>query len=248
MVELYHGNCLTMLNNIKESSVSLILSDFPYGTTARNDWDQKIPLEPLWKQFLRVLQPDGAVALWSQMPFSAELIMSQPKLFRYEWIIEKGNATGFLNAKKMPLKAHENVLIFYRKLPTYHPQFTHGNMRKTTKRKGIRSTDYGIAKNVSSYDSTDRYPRDVLKFSWDKQTSNLHPTQKPVAANEYFIKTYTNEGDTVMDCCMGSGSTGVAALNTNRNFIGIELNDKYFQIAEERIGEVAKRGEKICHN
>ena len=127
------------------------------------------------------------------------------------------------------------MLIFYKKLPTYNPQFTHGHERKTTKRKGTRTLCYNEAEAVSSYDSTDRYPRDVLKFSWDKQKSKLHPTQKPVAANEYFIMTYTNKGDMVLDCCMGSGSTGVAAMNTAREFIGIEINSDYFRIAKERL-------------
>lgn len=241
MFELYHGDCLKELNNIKNGTVSLVLCDLPYGTTARNKWDKKIPLEDLWTQLLRVLKHNGVIALWSQMPFTAELIMSKPDLFRYEWVIEKGNATGFLNAKRMPMKAHENVLIFYRKLPVYNPQMTHGHKLKVSKAEHKRnckqSTDYG-SHNLVSYASTDRYPRDVLKFSWDKQKSRLHPTQKPVLANEYFIKTYTNEGDTVLDCCMGSGSTGVAAFNTGRNFIGIEFDDKYFQIAKDRLDQL----------
>ena len=235
LLELYCGDCLKELNRIKDESVAMVLADLPYGTTARNAWDKKIPLEPLWKQLKRVIKPDGVITLWSQMPFSAELIMSNPEMFRYEWIVEKGNATGFLNAKKMPLKAHENVLIFYNRLPVYNPQFTHGHERKTTKRKGTRTSCYNEAEAVSSYDSTDRYPRDVLKFSWDKQKSRLHPTQKPVKACEYFIKTYTNEGDLVLDCCMGSGSTGVAALNTGRDFIGIEADQEYFKTAENRL-------------
>lgn len=235
MLELYQGDCLKEMNKVKDNSISLILCDLPYGTTARNEWDKKIPLEPLWEQWLRIIKPNGVIALWSQMPFSAELVASNTEMFRYEWIIEKGNATGFLNAKKMPLKAHENVLIFYNKLPIYNPQFTHGHERKTTSRKGTGTLCYNEAEAISSYDSTDRYPRDVLKFSWDKQKSKLHPTQKPVAANEYFVKTYTNPGDTVLDCCMGSGSTGVAALNLDRRFIGIEMNEEYFVIAEERL-------------
>lgn len=237
---LYKGDCIEQMQKIPNESIQMILCDLPYGTTARNEWDKKIPLEPLWEQWLRILKPNGVIALWSQMPFTAELVMSNSQLFRYEWIIEKGNATGFLNAKKMPLKAHENVLIFYNKLPIYNPQFTHGHERKTTSRKGTRTSCYNETESISSYDSTDRYPRDVLKFSWDKQKSKLHPTQKPVAANEYFVKTYTNPGDTVLDCCMGSGSTGVAALNTGREFIGIEMNENYFDIAQNRLNQIAK--------
>lgn len=227
-MQLYNGDCIEEMKKIKDGSVSLVLCDLPYGTTRRNGWDVKIPLDPLWEQWLRVLKPDGVVALWSQMPYSAELIISNPGMFRYEWIIKKGNATGFLNAKKMPLKAHENILIFYSQLPKYNPQYTHGHERKVSTRKGVRTTCYGDAGGAVVYDSTDRYPRDVLKFSWDKQKTRLHPTQKPVAACEYFIRTYTDEGDTVLDCCMGSGTTGVAALNTGRMFIGIELDPGYY--------------------
>lgn len=236
---LYKGDCIKEMQKIPNESIQMILCDLPYGTTA-NEWDKKMPLELLWKQWLRILKPNGVIALWSQMPFSVELVASNTEMFRYEWIIEKSNATGFLNAKKMPLKAHENVLIFYDKLPIYNPQFTHGHERKTTSRKGTRTSCYNKAEAISSYDSTDRYPRDVLKFSWDKQKSKLHPTQKPVAANEYFIKTYTSEGDTVLDCCMGSGSTGVAALNTGREFIGIEMNENYFDMAQNRLNQIAK--------
>lgn len=238
---LLHGDCLEEMKNLAEGSISLVLSDLPYGTTARNEWDRKIPLEPLWKEWLRVLKPNGVIALWSQMPFSAELVMSNPKLFRYEWIIEKTNATGFLNSKKMPLKAHENILIFYRSLPTYNPQITHNHKRKTStvkhKQNSKLSNNYGKY-TLTTYDSTDRYPRDVLTFKWDKQKSRLHPTQKPVESCEYMIKTYTNPGETVLDCCMGSGTTGVAALNTGRDFVGIELSQEYFNIAKQRIESV----------
>ena len=172
------------------------------------------------------------------MPFTAILAASNMKLFRYEWIVEKTNATGFLNANRMPMKAHENVLIFYKKLPVYHPQMTHGHERKIStaahKRNSKKSMDYG-EHGLTTYDSTDRYPRDVLTFSWDKQKSRLHPTQKPVAACEYFIATYTDKGDTVLDNCMGSGTTGVACRNLGRNFIGIELEKEYFDIAEKRL-------------
>lgn len=233
--DLRNGDCLEIMDEIPDKSIQLILCDLPYGTTAQNKWDKIIPMDKLWIHYKRIIADNGVVALWSQMPFSAHLVMSNPEMFRYEWIIEKGNATGFLNAKKMPLKAHENMLIFYNKLPIYNPQFTHGHERKTTSRKGTRTSCYNEAEAISSYDSTDRYPRDVLKFSWDKQKSNLHPTQKPIAANEYFIKTYTNEGDTVLDNCMGSGTTGVACKNLNRNFIGIEKDMKYFNIAKDRI-------------
>ena len=235
---LLQGDCINELQKVSDKSISLILSDLPYGITAKNEWDNKIPLKSLWEQFLRIIKDNGVIGLWSQAPFSAELIMSKPDIFRYEWIIEKSNATGFLNANRMPMKAHENVLIFYKKLPIYNPQMTHGHERKIStaehKRNSKISTNYREHK-FTTYDSTDRYPRDVLKFSWDKQKSRLHPTQKPVLACEYFIKTYTNKGDIVLDCCMGSGTTGVAALSTERDFIGIELDPEYFKIAKNRI-------------
>lgn len=240
---LLNGDCIEQMKIIPAASVDMIFTDLPYGTTARNIWDKKIPLEPLWEQVLRVIKPNGVIALWSQMPFSVELIMSQPKLFRYEWIIEKTTATGFLNANKMPMKAHESILIFYKTLPTYNPQMTHNHLRKIItaehKRNSKKSTDYDEHK-LTSYDSTDRYPRDVLKFKWDKQKSRLHPTQKPVEACEYFIKTYTNTGDLILDCCMGSGTIGVAAIKNKRKFIGIEIDESYYAIAKERIAEYGR--------
>lgn len=233
----YFGDCLDEMKKIPDGSVSMVLCDLPYGTTARNEWDKKIPLEPLWEQWKRILKPRGVVALWSQMPYTAELVMSNMNWFRYEWIIEKTKGTGFLNAKKMPLKTHENVLIFYKTLPIYHPQKTtgHNPVNKYTKHvdNGPNYRDSVIG--ISGGGNTDRYPRDVLTYKWDTQKSKLHPTQKPVAANEYFIKTYTDEGDIVLDCCMGSGSTGVAAVKLNRSFIGIEMNKEYFDAAVERI-------------
>lgn len=232
------GDCLAEMAKLPDKSIDMVLCDLPYGTTARNKWDNVIPLDLLWEQYERIVKDDGVIALWSQMPFTAILAASNMKLFRYEWIIEKTNATGFLNANRMPMKAHENVLIFYKKLPVYHPQMTHGHERKIStaahKRNSKKSMDYG-EHGLTTYDSTDRYPRDVLTFSWDKQKSRLHPTQKPVAACEYFIATYTDKGDTVLDNCMGSGTTGVACRNLGRNFIGIELEKEYFDIAEKRL-------------
>lgn len=232
------GDCLAEMAKLSDKSIDMVLCDLPYGTTARNKWDNVIPLDLLWEQYGRIVKDDGVIALWSQMPFTAILAASNMKLFRYEWIVEKTNATGFLNANRMPMKAHENVLIFYKKLPVYHPQMTHGHERKIStaahKRNSKKSMDYG-EHGLTTYDSTDRYPRDVLTFSWDKQKSRLHPTQKPVAACEYFIATYTDKGDTVLDNCMGSGTTGVACRNLGRNFIGIELEKEYFDIAEKRL-------------
>ena len=242
---LYKGDCLDIMQKIRGESIQMILCDLPYGTTARNEWDKKIPLEPLWDEWLRILKPNGVIALWSQMPFTAELIMSRPQLFRYEWIIEKTHATGFLNAKKMPLKCHEQILVFYKKLPLYNPQKTTGHSpthyAKRTVEVSNRNEIYNkMNKEIISGGATDRYPRDVLRFKWDTQKSSLHPTQKPVECLEYFIKTYTNEGDVVLDNTMGSGSTIIASINTKRKYIGFEQNVDYFKIAKERIDEQLK--------
>jgi DNA modification methylase len=174
------------------------------------------------------------------------LACSNLEMYRYEWIWEKTNATGHLNARKMPLKAHENILVFYSNLPTFNPIKSVGHKRKVSASRKIDiSTNYGKQGSAVDYDSTERYPRDVIVFPSDKQKSNLHPTQKPLALMEYLVKTYTNDGDTVLDNCMGSGTTGVACVNTNRKFIGIELDETYFNIAKERIEKAKKEYDKI---
>lgn len=231
------GDCLERMKEIPSGSVDMVLADPPYGTTMCK-WDSVIPLEPMWEQLKRIVKPNGAIVIMAQTPFDKVLGVSNLPMLRHEWIWEKTNATGFLNAKKMPLKAHENALVFYRKLPTYNPQLTHGHTRKTAKRKVVGSECYGKALSLTEYDSTSRYPRSVIKFASDKQKANLHPTQKPVALGEYFIKTYTNEGETVLDFVMGSGSFGVGAINLNRKFIGIEKDLSIFSTALERMESV----------
>jgi len=235
-----------LLPNIPDKSVDLIFSDMPYNITARNSWDQAIDLPRLWIEYERIIKDNGVIALWAQSPFDKILAMSNMKLYRYEWIIKKTSATGFLNAKKMPLKAHENILIFYKKLPTYNPQKTTGHPRKVStaahKRNCKMSTDYN-EHELTTYDSTERYPIDVLEFKWDKQKSALHPTQKPVAACEYIIKTYTNRGGLVLDSFMGAGTTGVAAQNLGRGFIGMENDKTMFEIAKNRISTSPEYGE-----
>lgn len=238
--KITHGDCLAVMKGIEDKSVDMILCDLPYGTT-QNKWDSVIPLEELWKHYNRVIKDNGAIVLTAQTPFDKVLGCSNLKMLKYEWIWEKTTATGHLNAKKkMPMKAHENILIFYKKLPTYNPQKTTGHKRKvssaTHKRNSKLSSNYNPS-NFTNYDSTERYPRSVLLFPTDKQKSAIHPTQKPVALFEYLIKTYTNEGDTVLDNCIGSGTTAVACINTKRNFIGIELEEKYYNIANKRIEE-----------
>lgn len=240
--ENYHlmfGDCLEQMKDIPSGSVDLILTDPPYGTTACK-WDSVIDLQAMWIELNRIIKPNGAIALFSQTPFDKVLGHSNLKDLKYEWIWEKTSATGHLNAKKMPMKAHENILVFYKKPPTYNPIKTHGHARKTAiaDRAKKESDCYGSQSGVTSYDSTSRYPRDVLKFATDKQKLNLHPTQKPVALLEYLIKTYTQEHETVLDFTAGSFSTGVAALNTARKFIGIEMDENYFNIGVKRISEV----------
>ena len=233
MIDIRQGDCLELMKGIPDKSVDMVLCDLPYGTT-RNKWDSVIPLNKLWKQYERMIKDSGAIVLFSQMPFSAELVHSNLKLFKYEWIWQKDNGTGFLNAKKMPLKIHENILVFYKKLPLYNPQMRTG-FKPYKCKQGRHSTNYGAYEQGHITESNgERYPIDIIKF---KKDSGLHPTQKPVELLEYLIKTYTNEGETVLDNCMGSGSTGVACINTNRNFIGYELDEKYFEIAEKRINE-----------
>ena len=180
----------------------------------------------------RIIKDNTPIVLFSQMPFTATLVNSNLPLFKYEWVWKKQQGTGHLNAKKMPLKIHENILVFYKKLPLYNPQMRTGFKPYTTKR-GSNSSSYCEHNHVITVSNGERYPIDVLEFSRDKE--RLHPTQKPVALLEYLIKTYTNEGATVLDNCMGSGSTCVACINTNRNYIGFELNKNYFNIAKERI-------------
>lgn len=236
---IYLGDCLNVMTDIKDKSIDMILCDLPYGTT-RCKWDSVIDLEKLWQQYCRVIKDNGAIVLFSQTPFDKVLGVSNLEMLKYEWIWEKTQATGHLNAKKMPMKAHENILVFYKNLPVYNPQKTLGHAPVNTYTKYIATQNnselYGdLSKEISGGGETERYPRSVQIFSSDKQKEHLHPTQKPVKLLEYLIKTYTNEGETVLDNCIGSGSTAVAAINTNRNFIGIEKELKYYEIALNRL-------------
>ena len=227
------------MNNISDESIDMILCDLPYGTT-KCKWDSIISLEELWEQYCRIIKEKGAIVLFAQTPFDKVLGVSNLKMLRYEWIWEKTQATGHLNAKKMPMKAHENLLVFYKKLPTYNPQMTEGHEPIHSYTKYITTQNnteiYGkMNKEISGGGETIRYPRSVLTFPSDKQTCYLHPTQKPLSLCEYMVKTYTNEGDLVLDNCMGSGTTGLSCKNLNRRFIGIEKEEKYFEIAKDRI-------------
>lgn len=232
------------MKEIPDQSVDMILCDLPYGAT-RCKWDTVIPLEPLWAQYKRVIKTNGAIVLFGSEPFASRLRLSNLEWYKYDWIWDKVKGTGFLNAKKQPMRNHENILVFYGKQCVYNPQKTFGHVRKQAyKSKRLQTEVYGEQKSDTVYDSTERYPRSIQVFSTDTQKSFLHPTQKPVALLEYLIRTYTNEHETVLDSCMGSGSTGVACVNTNRNFIGMELDERYFQIAKKRIYERVDRVEQ----
>ena len=244
MVTLMLGDCLERMKEIPDGSVDIILADPPYGITACK-WDSVIPLEPMWEQLKRVIKPNGAIVMTASQPFTSILVCSNMEMFRYDWVYDKPAGTGFFNAKLMPLRSHESILVFYKSLPTYNPQKTTGHKRKTAKKKVVSSECYGKNISLPSYDSCERYPRSVQAFKSDKRKANYHPTQKPVALMEYLIKTYTNEGETVLDFTMGSGTTGVAALNTGRKFIGIELDEDCFYIASSRI---VRHRDLILHN
>lgn len=230
-ITLLQGDCLDLMKGIPDKSVDMILCDPPYGTT-QNKWDSLIPLNNMWEQYKRIVKRNAAIVLFSQTPFDKVLGYSNLEMLRYEWVWKKDNATGFLNSKKMPLKIHENILVFYYDIPVYNPQMRTGFNPYICKSGGC-SKNYGSQIPVITKNDGERYPIDILNFKRDK--IKLHPTQKPVALLEYLIKTYTNEGEIVLDNCMGSGSTGVACINTGRKFIGMELCSDYFDVASERI-------------
>lgn len=228
---IYNDDCLKVMPKLPDKSIDLILADLPFGTT-RNRWDLVLPFDKLWKQYKRLLKVGGVVALFGDEPFSSSLRLSNPKWYRYDWYWIKNRGSGFLNAKRMPLKAVENISIFYPKLPLYNPQMLSGKPYKA--KNDTKSNNWGSYKTGWVTDNKGiRYPVNAIHFN--KLAKTVHPTQKPVDLLEYLIKTYTNEGMTVLDNTMGSGSTGVAAKKLNRNFIGIEKDKKYFEIAKERI-------------
>jgi len=235
MIQLHCGDCFDVLPTIEARSIDLVCADVPYGTTECK-WDSVLDLERMWSELYRVSRENAAIIIFSAQPFTSILVASNLKHWRSEWIWEKGNATGFLNAKKQPLRAHENIEVFYRRQPTYNPQFTHGHERRTSKRKSVNSECYGKAYTLTEYDSTSRYPRDVQFFSSDKQKGNFHPTQKPVALLQYLIETYSNPGEMVLDFTMGSGTAAIACQESGRSFIGIEKDPAIYQVACDRTG------------
>jgi len=237
MINLMQGDCLEVMKQIPDGSVDMVLTDPPYGTTACK-WDSIIPLEPMWEQLKRVIKPNGAIVMTASQPFTTTLIASNMKMFKYCWVWEKNKGSNFQSVKYQPFKEHEDLCVFYKSMPTYNEQ------RIDRSKSGKNRLKYGMAKSrginpvtglsteTKKQDPEKRAPRSIIRFNCEM---GKHPTQKPVALMEYLIKTYTNENETVLDFTMGSGTTGVAAKNLNRKFIGIELDENYFNIAKERI-------------
>jgi site-specific DNA-methyltransferase (adenine-specific) len=247
--KIYQGDCLELMKQIEDKSVDMILCDLPYGVTACS-WDVIIPLDKLWFEYKRIIKNKGIIILTATQPFASMLIMSNLEMFKYEWIWHKNTTSGFALAKKQPMRNHENILVFYRNQPTYNPIKELRDMSESSKKrmeydftseKGINQINNGIKKFRFIPESKELcYPKTVQKINniTNNDNGRFHPTQKPVALFEYLIKTYTNEGDLVLDNCIGSGTTAVACVNTKRNFIGIELSEEYCKIANKRIEEV----------
>ena len=222
---VFEGDCLEIMKQLPDKSIDMVLCDLPYGTT-QNKWDSVIPLGELWQQYRRIVKDDGAIVLTSQGMFTAELMVSNPKMFRYKWIWEKSKSANFLNAKKQPLRKHEDVCVFYRRQPVYHPQMIDGEPYDKGIRKNQMSGSYGDFQPVHVHSDGKRYPTDIIYFKTAESEGKVfHPTQKPVELGRYFVRTYTNPGDIVLDNTSGSGSFLVAALLEGRNFIGIEKNE-----------------------
>ena len=234
MIDLRQGDCLEIMKDIESGSIDAIITDPPYGTTACK-WDSIIPLEPMWEQLKRVIKPNGAIVLFGSEPFSSSLRMSNIKNYKYDWIWQKTRPSGSMLAKKQPLRNSEVISVFYKKQCCYNPQMTETKRVIEKERTVNKGEIVGKQKLTRKFDNKGlAYPRTIISHN-NPNHKSFHPTQKPVALMEYLIKTYTNEGETVLDFTCGSGTTGVACKNLNRNFIGIELDDKYFKIAEERI-------------
>jgi len=229
--KIYNMDCLEGMKYIDDKSIDMILCDLPYGITACK-WDSIIPLEPLWEQYERIIKDNGAIVLTASQPFTTKLINSNIELFRYCWVWEKEQGVNFLMAKKQPLKVHEDICIFSKQQTKYNPQMTKG--KPYISGKGDSGEVTGKVKKIQTQNEGTRYPRSIIRF---KRETGLHPTQKPVALFEYLIKTYTDEGDIVLDNCIGSGTTAIACINTNRNYIGFELDKEYYEIAKNRINK-----------
>ena len=246
-IKIYNECCLTGMERIPDNTVDCVICDLPYGVLNKGNkeakWDAQIPLGPLWEQYERICKKNAAIILFGQGMFTAKLMMSNPKMWRYNLVWDKNSPTGFLNANRMPLRSHEDICVFYKKLPVYHPQKEKcGIGNRNHSRGNIEQPKtnrcYGKFKEYPSVISDEKYPKSIIHIPKEHSTGKFyHPTQKPVSLLKYLIKTYTNEGDTVLDNCMGSGSTGVACVSTLRNFIGFEKEKKYFDISFKRLCE-----------
>lgn len=242
--KLHKGDCLELMKGIPDKSVDMILCDLPYGITTKNKWDTVIPYDKLWKEYNRIIKDNGAIVLFGQDKFTAETMLSNKKMHRYNLIWRKVLPSGFLNANRMPLREHEDIMVFYKKLPTYNPQkikgkpcHSKGKVVGEMNDKQLQNNNYGDFKCVETKGDM-KFPTSILEFPKPHPSTAVHPTQKPVKLLEWLIKTYTNTGELVLDNCMGSGSTGVACMNTNRKFIGVELDENYFNIAKQRLQDV----------
>jgi len=244
-IKLLYGDCLEEMKKIKDKSVDMILCDLPYGVT-KNKWDSVIDLEGMWNQYERIIKDNGAIVLTAVQIFASQLIMSKPKLFKYDLIWKKTIASGQLNVNRQPLRIHEHILVFYKRQPIYNQQMTKGKPYTINRKVNYRGEGYNKQTDSFKENTGFRHPNSVLEFS-NPRIKGGHPTQKPVALMEYLVKTYTNEGDLVLDNCMGSGTTGVACVNLKRDFIGMEDVEKYFEIAKERINKLNSEEEiKSC--
>lgn len=244
--EIRQGDCLELMKEIPEKSVDMILCDLPYGVT-QNKWDSVISLDNLWEEYRRIIKDNGAIVLTGQDKFSAKLMLSNEKMHKYNLVWNKELKSGFLNANRMPLRVHEDILVFYKKLPCYNSQKTEG---KRNHSKGLMKTDvnnnygkYGKIDNLEKLGSM-KHPLSILSFQKPHPSKSIHPTEKPVKLFEWLIKTYTNEGDLVLDNCVGSGTTNIACLNTNRNCIGMEKDENYVKMAKERMEKAKQRVEE----
>ena len=240
-IYLRQGDCLEVMKTIEDNSIDSIICDLPYGTT-RNKWDVIIPFELLWEQYKRVLKPKGSVILFGSQPFTTDLICSNRQWFKYEMTWDKGRGSGHLNAKIMPLRKHDNIIVFGKGKITYNPQMTEGKAYTRTSNSESCRGNYNKHKDSTIVNDGYRYPTTIMYYPIGRQQDKTHPTEKPIGLLEILVKQYTNEGETVLDNTMGSGTTALACLNTERNFIGIELEEKYYQVAKKRVEE--KRKEK----
>lgn len=242
---IIQGDCLDIMPQIPDKSIDMILCDLPYGTT-RNKWDIVIPLDRLWEQYKRIIKENGTIVLTAVQIFSSQLVMSQPTFFKYDWIWKKTIYSGQLNVNHQPLRAHENILVFYTKQPTYNQQFTAGKPYSINRKITFKGESYNKQKDNQKVNNGYRYPASVLEFS-NPRIKGGHPTQKPVELFKYLIKTYTNEGEIVLDNCIGAGTTALACLQTNRNFIGIEISKAYCEMANKNINEYYHQNAAATH-